>query len=76
MGALVRPVVLANEDCNTVPNTVLRLAGWGLNEHSTQPENLKQLTQTVISQEDCIKYWGKDITGKNWVQPITNSQRS
>jgi secreted trypsin-like serine protease len=75
-GSVIRSVVIANEQCRTIENTSLRLAGWGLNENSMLPENLVQITQTVMDQGTCKQTWGGDITERMICAQVVNGKDS
>ena len=61
---IIRPAILANEQCCTLPEMLVRLAGWGYNEHNVLPENLQEIQQNIIDNEECYKMWGGDITSR------------
>lgn len=64
----IRPVVLANEQCVTLPKMSVRLAGWGYNEHNVLPEELFEIQQYIIDNEKCYGEWGGDITSRYGVK--------
>lgn len=60
----IRPVVLATEGCKTTPGKLVRLAGWGYNEHAVLPEDLYEIEQYITSNDECYEQWGGDITSR------------
>ncbi|KAG5680176.1 hypothetical protein PVAND_009701 [Polypedilum vanderplanki] len=63
-GNNIRPVVLANEGCETTSGLEVKLAGWGQNELEIFPEELYEIKQTIIDNKRCYEEWEGDITDR------------
>lgn len=68
----IRPAVLANEHCLTLPGMVVRLAGWGYNELQVLPEQLHEIEQSIVDSETCYEEWGGDITSRYKVNTFSS----
>jgi len=70
---IIRPAILANEHCMTTPEMLVRLAGWGFNEHNILPEDLQEIQQCIIDNEVCYEMWGGDITSRMLCATVENN---
>lgn len=66
----VQPVPLSKlcltECCDVCPPTTIRAAGWGIYNMETGqlPTLLQEITQNIMSNEECNLQWDKEITDR------------
>ncbi|KAL7037041.1 hypothetical protein ACKWTF_009049 [Chironomus riparius] len=68
----IRPVILANEACRTNAGSIVKLAGWGLNEVGYYPNDLFEIHQEIIDNDSCYLNWGGDITDRMLCAAVEN----